>query len=145
MTVPWDVLIVSSDVDERRELVKILRREDIEPLCASSVRECRELLPSSHVGLIFCDDCLTDGDYREVLAFCRRLKLKARIVITSNIAGWDDYLEAMRLGAFDVIVSPCRPTDVEWMVIQARRDDRGRLRQLGTESLGLGSNGVAPA
>jgi hypothetical protein len=36
-------------------------------------------------------------------------------------------LGAMREGAFDVIAAPCRPTDVEWMVIQAKRDARSRV------------------
>ena len=142
---PWEVLIVSSDIEGRRELQRMLRRENIDPLCAASTGECREILAASRVGLIFCDDCLTGGDYRDVLAFCRALRPKTRVVVTSSVAGWDDYLEAMRLGAFDVIVSPCRPTDVEWMVIQARRDERGRLRQLGTENLSVESNGAPPA
>jgi len=34
----------------------------------------------------------------------------------------------MRLGAFDVIASPCRATDVERMVIQALRYDRTEAR-----------------
>lgn len=46
------------------------------------------------------------------------------MVITSLHADWDEYLEAIRVGAFDVIAAPCRSTDVEWMVIQAKRDDR---------------------
>ena len=51
-------------------------------------------------------------------------------MVTSRESDWDEYLEAIRLGAFDVIASPCRPTDVEWMVIQARRDERVRVRQV---------------
>lgn len=104
-----------------------------------------EFSPEGEVGLIFCDDYLSDGDYRDLLATCRSLKSRARVVVTSDIAGWDDYLEAMRLGAFDLIVSPCRPTDVEWMVIQARRDERTRLRQVTDNNSNSGNSGVARA
>jgi DNA-binding NtrC family response regulator len=47
--------------------------------------------------------------------------------VTSRGADWEEFKEAMRWGAFDVISAPCRPTDVEWMVIQARRDERHRI------------------
>jgi DNA-binding NtrC family response regulator len=46
----------------------------------------------------------------------------------SSTADWDEFLEAMRLGAFDVIASPCRATDVEWMIIQALRYERTEAR-----------------
>jgi DNA-binding NtrC family response regulator len=130
MTVPWEVLVVSSSVEGRRELTAMLRRESIDPLSAGSVRECQEILSKDGVGLIFCDKQLTDGSYREVIGASRRAKSRARVVVTSREANWDEYLEAMRLGAFDVIASPCRPTDVEWMIIQARREERIRVRQV---------------
>jgi DNA-binding NtrC family response regulator len=43
---------------------------------------------------------------------------------------WDEYLEAMRLGAFDVISAPCRPTDVEWVILQALRNEHARTRRI---------------
>jgi DNA-binding NtrC family response regulator len=49
---------------------------------------------------------------------------KARIVVTSRQANWPEFLEAIRVGAFDVISTPCRSKDVESMVVQAKRDDR---------------------
>jgi FixJ family two-component response regulator len=49
-------------------------------------------------------------------------------VVTSSTADWDEFLEAMRLGAPDVIARPCRATDVEWMVIQALRYERTEAR-----------------
>ena len=81
------------------------------------------------MGLIFCDGHPAGGNYRDLLFVSRAMKSKARIVVALKDAGWDQYLEAMRLGAFDVIASPYRPTDVEWMVIQAKRDERIRLRR----------------
>jgi len=130
MTVPWEVLVVSSDIEGRRELAAMLRRENIDPLCAGTVLECRNILAKEGVGLVFCDTQLSDGTYRDLIAASRGMKSRARVVVTSREGDWDEYLEAMRLGAFDVIASPCRPTDVEWMVIQARRDERIRVRQV---------------
>ncbi len=126
MTVPWEILIVSSDLEGRRALTKILNALGIDPLCASTIDESLEILPKETIGVVFCDQYLADGSYRDLLAASHHLKSRLRMVVTSRQGNWDEYLEAMRQGAFDLIVSPCRPTDVEWMVIQAKRDERNR-------------------
>ena len=50
-----------------------------------------------------------------------------RVVLTSRLADWDEYLDAMRLGAFDVIPTPCRSADVESVLTQSTRDLRGSV------------------
>jgi DNA-binding NtrC family response regulator len=127
MTVPWEVMVISSDLENRQELVHILQRQDVDPLSASSIAESLSLLKNNLIGLVFCEVHLCDGSYRDLLSSLRSLKSKCRVVVTSRQADWGEFLEATRLGAFDVIAAPCRPTDVEWMVIQAKRDERSRL------------------
>ncbi len=127
MTTPWEVLIASSNLEDRRALASILARHGHDPICASTVGESQAILSQKRVGLVFCDRRLSDGDYRDALAQSRSLQPKVRVVVTSRLADWDEYLEAMRLGAFDVIAAPCRPPEVEWMLVQAKRDERSRL------------------
>jgi DNA-binding NtrC family response regulator len=126
MNMAWQILVASSDLESRRGLMQVLMRLGLDPITASNTSEAKETLQQDRVGLVFCDRHLTDGSYRDVLNVARACGGKIRVVVTSKDADWDEYLEAMRLGAFDVIASPCRPTDVEWMVIQARRDERTR-------------------
>jgi DNA-binding NtrC family response regulator len=130
MNIPWQIVVASSDLEGRRSLTSILTRQGLDPISISSFAECRRVMEKESVGLVFCDRHLADGDYRDVLNASRSMTGKVRVVVTSKHADWDEYLEAMRLGAFDVIASPCRPTDVEWMVIQAKRDERNRSREL---------------
>lgn len=130
MNIPWQIVVASSDLESRRGLTSILTRQGLDPISISSFAECREVMERESVGLVFCDRHLADGDYRDVLGASRCAPGKVRVVVTSKHADWDEYLEAMRLGAFDVIAAPCRPTDVEWMVIQAKRDERNRSREL---------------
>jgi DNA-binding NtrC family response regulator len=130
MYVPWQIVIASADVEDRRAMCNILVKQGLEPIAASSVHECEEIMTRENVGLIFCARSLSDGDYRDLLATARRGKWKTRIVIATRATNWDDYLEAMRLGAFDVISAPCRPTDVEWMIIQALREEHAQARQI---------------
>lgn len=128
MNLPWDVLIASSDLEARRALSNILVKLGVDPLTASTVRECREIMVSERVGLIFCHRLLADGNCYDLLNASKGGRTRARIVVTSSTADWDEFLEAMRLGAFDVIASPCRATDVEWMIIQALRYERTEAR-----------------
>ncbi len=127
MTIPFDVVVVSPDLENRRHLSDILIAQDVDPICASTLRECHEALATNRVGLVFCDPHVADGTYQDLLAAYRLTNRKPRVVITSRCADWEEFKEAMRWGAFDVISSPCRLTDVEWMLIQARRDERHRI------------------
>src|ERR1700722_14399577 len=129
MTAPWDVVVVSSDLESRRNLSAILVGQGLDPICASTLRECREIIAQKSVGVVFCDSHVADGSYKEFLAGYRSRTDRPRVVVTSRHSEWDEFKEAMRFGAFDVIGAPCRPTDVEWMIIQARRDDRNRYER----------------
>ena len=40
-----------------------------------------------------------------------------------HLGEWTEYMEALRLGVFEVISSPLHPTDVELAVIRAMRDE----------------------
>jgi DNA-binding NtrC family response regulator len=118
------ILIVSSELENRRALNEILRKEGHETICASRLSECQEALQTQNVFLIFCDRRLSDGNYRDVLSATRTARQPARVIVTSRLADWDEYLDALHNGAFDLIASPCQPTDVLWAIVQARREDQ---------------------
>ena len=120
------VLVVSSDPEDRRVLTAILNREGWDTICASRVSECRDALAEPNISLVFCDRRLPDGVYRDVLAITRSLSRNVRLVVTSRLADWDEYLEALRYGAFELIVSPCRRSDVVWALLQSSREDEER-------------------
>jgi DNA-binding NtrC family response regulator len=126
MEITPQILIVSSELEHRRALNDILRKEGYETLCASRVSECQQALQTQKVSLIFCDRRLSDGNYRDVVALTRASNQRIRVVVTSRLADWDEYLEALHHGAFDLIASPCQPTDVLWAMVQARREDNER-------------------
>jgi DNA-binding NtrC family response regulator len=130
MNVPWQIVIASADLEDRRAMVNIMAKQGLDPIVAASVPECQQSVAQENVGLIFCARSLADGDYRDLLLAARAGKRRTRIVLTARITDWDEYLEAMRLGAFDVISAPCCPTDMEWMLLQALRDEHARTRQI---------------
>jgi DNA-binding NtrC family response regulator len=128
---PAQILLVSSDLENRKRLTGILNREGWDTICVSRVSECREVLANQNIGLVFCDRRLPDGTYQDVLAITRSLSQNVRLVVTSRLADWDEYLEALHHGAFDLIVSPCRPSDVVWTITQVKCEDEKRTA-LGT-------------
>jgi DNA-binding NtrC family response regulator len=117
------ILIVSSDLDHRRALTSILNTEGWSPLHASRLSECRDTLAAQNVSLIFCERRLADGTYRDLLSIAQTSARKVPMVVTSRVADWDEYLEALRYGAVDLIASPCKPNDVSSAIAQAHRDE----------------------
>jgi ActR/RegA family two-component response regulator len=134
MPLAWKIVIISSDSNHLSALTEILKNQELGPVCISTVSQYRDVLSRQSVGLVFCDSTLPDGDYRDVINASRSLGSKARIVVASPQANWPEFIEAIRVGAFDVISAPCRPKDVEWMVIQAKRDDRKIAKQQTTSN-----------
>jgi len=124
VTSPFEIVVASADLENRRRLTEILERIGIDPLCVSTIKECQEMFEQQRVGLIFCEPRLADGTYEEFLQLYPRSGPRPRVVITSRTADWDEFMRATRLGAFDVICMPCYPTDEEWMVSEASREER---------------------
>lgn len=123
-----EVLVASSELESRLHLRNILTKLGMDPICVPTIRDCHQSMAQKQIGLVFCDTHLADGTYIDILSFRRGTEGKPRVVVTSRLADWDEFKEALRRGAFDLIASPCRPTDVEWMLIQAKRDERSRQK-----------------
>lgn len=130
MTFPSYILVASEDLENRRAFKTIIEREGLDPICTSTVSESRRIIATENVRLVFCDRNLPDGNFKELLAAAKSLSPAVRLVVMSREFEWDEYLEAMRLGAFDVIASPCIATDIECMILRARRDEQKRERHV---------------
>jgi DNA-binding NtrC family response regulator len=126
MSDTWQVMVASSDLENRRQLVSVLDQQGFGAFCAANVKQCREILGSQNVGLVFCDRSFADGDYRDVLAATggRKPGAKIRVVLLAALTDSEQYKTAKDLGVFEVISTACRSTDIEWMVIQAKRDEQ---------------------
>jgi DNA-binding NtrC family response regulator len=97
----------------------------LDPVACSSFEQARGFLPDDSLLLIFCQDKLPDGSFAELLQ--NTAKQKTRIVVICSTPDVEElYSEAIRLGAFDVIATPCRKSDVQWMVIRAIQEENRR-------------------
>jgi DNA-binding NtrC family response regulator len=121
MTDPQKVLVISSDSEGKSVLVAFLRACGMEATFCETMRECRASLARGDVTLVFCDSSLKDGDYREVMRLAASGGAHTPVVVTSRLDDTGQYLEAMRLGAFDFVARPFRRSEIEWIVHNATR------------------------
>jgi DNA-binding NtrC family response regulator len=121
---PVQILVVSSEFTNCDVLKDIINREGWKMSCSSTVRECREVLANENIDLVLSDRRLADGTYRDVLVIMRLLRPHIHMIVTSRLADWDEYLEALRDGAFDLIASPSRAADLVRAISQAQSENQ---------------------
>lgn len=123
MVAHWEVLLATADLETCRRLASILSQWGLATICAATVAKAKAILAQQDVPMVFCEDRLADGSFRDVLRAAKLVKSKTRVVMTSRAQDENGHLEAVQLGAFDVIPCPCRPADVHRVVSHAMRDD----------------------
>ncbi len=111
------VLVASADPDNGRKLGSVLSECGLDPVLASTLQEAQSLLAKPDISLVFCDTQLTDGTFREILRLTEAASIP--LVVVSRVHETRQYLEAMRLGAFDFVASPYRRSEVEHIVASA--------------------------
>jgi len=122
----WDTLVVSARLENRRALLRILKGLPINAFTVSTVQQAHEALSSHSIRLIFCEENFTDGSYRDLLAAVHSSPAKTLLVLMLCTGDWEEYLEALRLGAIEVLRCPLQSTDVELTLIRAARDLEGQ-------------------
>jgi len=122
MKTQWDILVVSACLENRRALLRILKGLPINAFTVSTVQQAHEVLSSHSIRLIFCEKNLADGSYRDLLAAVHSSQAKTLLVLMLCPGEWEEYLEAMRVGAIEVLPCPLQSTDVELILIRAARD-----------------------
>jgi len=123
MARPWEIVVASSDLENRQRVTDMLARQGLDTILASSVDHCQEILNRRNIRLVFCDSQFSDGNYRDILAAAACSAKRIPIVVMSAHMTSAEYGHAKSCGVFDVIPTPVRPILVEWMVVQAKRAD----------------------
>ena len=114
-------LIASSDPQNSQDLAQILTQCGLDPIASNTWHEAKHILAHKRVQVVFCEDGLPDAGVVDILNETRLATCNVPVVVISRSGGWEEYLRAMRGGAFDVIARPCRPAEVERIVDRALR------------------------
>jgi two-component system response regulator PilR (NtrC family) len=113
------VLVALADPASQKALTNVLPSHGAEPVFASTLREARAVLSSEPIALVVCEDHLADGNYRDLLPVARAARGDVPVVVASRIDNPEEYLEAMKLGAFDFVAAPFSRTELERIVHNA--------------------------
>jgi DNA-binding NtrC family response regulator len=116
------VLVACSNPERRSTLVDILAQLGLEPVVAADMDEVRAIFAQSPLHLVFCEDGLPEGGFRELLRLAKANGSEVAVVVCSLLGELDRYLEAMQLGAFDFIAPPYCRGEVEFIVNSVRKN-----------------------
>ena len=113
------VLLASCRDECAQALASLLAQCGLEILPCSTVHELQAVLADQRIDLIFCATQLNDGSFREVLRALEFAESHLPVVVFSRVGEPEEYLEAMRLGAFDFLAPPYRYRELDWIVNNA--------------------------
>jgi DNA-binding NtrC family response regulator len=122
MQTSWNILVASARLENRRALIRILDGLPVNVIASSTLNQARDVLTRQEIQLVFCDDCLPGGTYRDLLSV--PTVGKPRFVVTAESWELEGHQRERGEGAFDLLRCPIQPTDVELIVIRAARDFR---------------------
>jgi DNA-binding NtrC family response regulator len=119
----WDVLVACAEMRSRNTLIHMLEGMSVGVISCSTLSQAKEVLTSQKIELVFCDEHLSDGSFRNLLGANQVWIGKPHVVVIVHFGERGEYKEALQLEPFEVISSPLHPTDVELAVIRAMRDE----------------------
>ena len=124
----YPVVIASSKPSHSRALSGLLAGLGLTAKCFSTVKEAQDTLARNNVSIVFCEQSLDDGSFRDLLTAAKKARSQAFVIVTSPTGDRELRREARQMGAYEVLMSPCLPGDVDWVVIRALREWRHRQK-----------------
>jgi DNA-binding NtrC family response regulator len=115
-------LMLAIDPGASQCIGEALDRCGFEPVLLSTIAELRSWIRKSDISVLVCEEVLRDGNYKDVLRVSRGVRSHIPVVVFSRLAEWDQYLEAIRLGAFDCLRYPFRTGELRWVVNRALQE-----------------------
>ena len=119
------VLIVEDDLATRKGLEESVKDLGGEPSSVGTAREAEKALSEVEPRLLIVDIHLPDGDGIEILKMARESDPDREGIVITGQGSIDNAIEALRAGAFDYLLKPLRPAQLE--VVFNRLADRKRL------------------
>jgi two-component system response regulator AtoC len=119
------VLIVEDDLATRKGLEESIKDFGFEPRSVGTTKEATRVLEEFGPQMLIVDIHLPDGDGIEILRAAREKDPDREGVVITGQGSIDNAIEALRAGAFDYLLKPLRPAQLE--VVFNRLADRRRL------------------
>jgi two-component system, NtrC family, response regulator PilR len=130
-----DILVLSSSEAIRNNLAEALRLSGMSPIPCATLTESHAVLAQASISAIFCDDCLCDGTYYDLIEMVHSEFPQIPIIVVSPFGDWNEYLKALGVGAFDYVGIPFRQGEIERVLQNALVENLQRKLASETEKV----------
>lgn len=117
-------LVISAHEENRAALSDALAAEGFVPALCSSMIDAHKFLQNDDIGIVLCDDCVSDGCLKNVVAEVANRREPIPVIAVSRTGEWHEYLEALRIGAFDYLSLPLRHDELDRVLGSALRKEK---------------------
>lgn len=117
-------LVISASEENRTTLSETLAADGFVPLLCGSMPDARNFLKNDDIAIVFCDDCLSDGCLKNVIAEVGNRRRPVPVIAVSRTGEWDEYFEALHMGAFDYLSLPLRRDELDRVLASALGKER---------------------
>lgn len=128
------LLLVEDDGDVAETLTAYLERQGFVVDRAETLAVAQDVILDNDFDLVLLDRLLPDGDGVSLIGFAETHKRPQRFLLLSALAGIDDKVTGLELGAHDYIAKPFEPRELVARIRAALRhslDVRREVRRFG--------------
>jgi two-component system response regulator AtoC len=125
------LLIIDDEENMRHLLQTILEKEGYAVTTAENGRVALEQIDTHTFDTILCDLRMPEMDGMTFLKNARDRKIEATIIVMSAFGTIDQALETMKLGAYDYISKPFKPTEI--ILTLKKAEERQKLKHENTQ------------
>lgn len=113
------ILVVSSQRADLDALQSVLASDSLHLVTVRSYREALSALSKENVSLILCDDALPDGNWKDLLGRIAMIPDSPPLVVFTAAANKTLRVEAIGLGAYDVLAKPIDRCEIQNVIGRA--------------------------
>ena len=137
------VLVVFPSAEHRISLLQAVVQAGMVPWLCESSEEAREAMNGENIQVVVCEDLLPQKAFGAILNQARSQTRPIPVIVASRTGEWEEFLTALRLGAFDYLTLPPRPDEVR-RVLGLALAEGSRPNSNGTGSRGALISGRNP-
>lgn len=106
------VLVVFPSDEHRISLLKAVADAGMVPLLRESLEEALEAIKKENIQMVVCEDLLPEKALNGIVQHARNRTKPIPVIVASRTGQWEEFLKALRQGAFDYLVLPPRRHEV---------------------------------
>ncbi|MCS6954234.1 MAG: response regulator [Bryobacterales bacterium] len=116
------ILFITADAGEAGVVRQMLQTVAVNVEHAHDLDEADRRIAEESYGAVVTEAVIPDGCWRDVLRWMHRKRPDTPLIVTNAVADAEFWLDALEQGAYDVLVQPFAPSEVQRIVLNALSD-----------------------